>query len=152
MKKFIVGLFIVGLMGFAAAQTTSVTYQLSQGASGVVVVEHSRLLTADIGVSLGAAVSVASFGVDLLLGLNQVVWDADGADVSLVARLGVPVFNGSAVSVGQAYVQLGLSLLPEKGDSPLVPVFEVGASSVIDSSTLTRLPGLYFKVGLAHRF
>lgn len=152
MKKFIVGLFIVGLMGFAAAQTTSVSYQLTEGSASAVVVEHSRLVTADLAASVGVAVQLPTVGVDLLLGLSQVIWAPDGGEVSLVARLGIPVFDGAGVSVGQSYVQLGLSLLPDQQESPLVPVFEVGVISGLDAGTLKRVPGVYFRVGLAHRF
>lgn len=152
MKKFVFSLLFATFFGFVSAQTLGVSYELSGGQVGSVAVEYTTPSLSDVSLAFGVSVEVASYETYLTAGLTQLIASPDGADVSLIGRVGIPVLNATGSALSQTYAQVGLVLFPEQGTGVFAPTFEAGLSSNLDSTVFSTWPDFYFRVGLAHRF
>lgn len=152
MRKFSLVLIValVSLFGVAGAHsfTVGVDWAGSLDATAEVAVE----VGGGTEVLFGVQVDPFAFDADVTLGVATPPLVVEGAEFSLVARVGVPVFDGGVLSVGQVVGSVGLQALLTDSAGLATPVVEVGARSALDSNVFGQLPGIYVRGGIVFGF
>jgi hypothetical protein len=148
MKKLVFALVAFAALSFASAQIFTVG--VGYGTVLAATVEYAQPV--EFGDLLfGVAVVPGTWATEISLGVLVPVASVEGGDFSLAVRGHLPVFDGTSIAVGQAALSGGLVLqVPQ--DNNVLPTFEAGIRTDVNSAALTTWPGWYVRAGVGFRF
>lgn len=146
MKKVLYSLLAFSVMSFGLAGSFGVFYQGPE--STPISVDYELDSNYRVSPTLGVDFDYVTRSLDATLGASVFLAGVEGADIDLVSRLVVPVYDGTAFGLGQLSTATGVSLTPTGQGGVLTPVFEFGVDYDLTWESLTGVPGLYFRVGV----
>jgi hypothetical protein len=146
-NKLFVALTILALSALASAHTFTVGAAYNQGYTATA--EYAHAGTSGLFL-VGVATVPFTWATEVSVGILLPVSAVEGADLGVVFRAHLPVFDGTDIAVGQPALSAGVVLQIQQ-DNRVLPTFEVGVRNDF-ASLASTWPSLYLRAGLAFLF